>query len=118
MKLTLAQEQYLDTHRNIETKDLALATGLSVTRVKNWLDKNPAKTTLPVEIPKTKELTEADGDVKIGKYIIKEGSVIMTAGQSQDDDEYQSPPVEHNPKLSGCVDRTPLKKKRIVPRGE
>ena len=108
--LNISQKEYLERNRNLEYKVLATSTGLSEKAVKKFLNELPAP-------EPTKELTEENGQVKIGKYIVQEGSVIMTASQSSFDDDnkkyLESSIVPNNEKH---IHKFTLKTKKIVPK--
>lgn len=95
MKITKAQEKWLEEHLNDDPKQLAKDTGLSLSLVKKTLKTLQPKvepTEKPVEKPVEKTTEELDIDTKTKKsrlagFIVDDGSVIMTPGRSQKDDE-------------------------------
>lgn len=119
MKLNQSQQEYISNHRADSPKALAKASGLSVKTVNAFIKTLPPIPE-PTAVEPVKELSEADGRVKIAKFDVNEGSVIMTAAQSSDDDlqraDYEPTSEAYNKAHEKDIFKFTLKAKKIVPK--
>lgn len=113
-KITKAQLQYLESNFDKETeKELCVNTGLGVRVVRNHLkglqskeavqsqkeDKSVEKEQTPEEFLKQElEKEQTKENERIGLYHIKDGSIVMTPGQSRLDDIIREQTVTQQPR--------------------